>query len=322
MADVSLSGNSPSSIFNDPTVIAYNAPMTIPSNPNDPNNTSGAPTAGPPVCEPEWSPKNSEIYQRNGVSDGGCIPDGTPGGTSSPNGAIPEPSVPGAAPTATPAGTTPAGTTPSTSATLQGRDPDLIYAGDKIKLPDGSTYTVKAGDTLSGIARDHGVTLAKLMELNGFNPKLLDEYANGKLVKAHHVGDLMPAPGSATTTQTPGTAQTPQVPGTGSATGTETDPNKPNFPAKTLLEKLSEFIGPMTNKDQIKQILEKVQRHQMDPTQPELTVAEVAILQTFMTNFGNEMLQPEAKAPTAGSPIPEEPETDPKQPLAGDKGLA
>nr|WP_245301508.1 peptidoglycan endopeptidase [Virgibacillus natechei] len=38
---------------------------------------------------------------------------------------------------------------------------------------NSSTYTVKSGDTLSGIASDHGISLSKLMDLNGLDTTLI-----------------------------------------------------------------------------------------------------------------------------------------------------
>jgi len=44
----------------------------------------------------------------------------------------------------------------STLAKLSGiENPDKIYPGQKITLPGGGSYTVKGGDTLSGIAQDY-----------------------------------------------------------------------------------------------------------------------------------------------------------------------
>ena len=44
----------------------------------------------------------------------------------------------------------------STLAKLSGiKDPNKIFPGQKIKLPGGGSYTVKRGDTLSGIAQDY-----------------------------------------------------------------------------------------------------------------------------------------------------------------------
>jgi len=51
----------------------------------------------------------------------------------------------------------------------------LIIPGQQLTIPDpaesatpsGRTYTVVAGDTLSGIARNHGVTLGALLKVNG-----------------------------------------------------------------------------------------------------------------------------------------------------------
>jgi LysM repeat protein len=59
-------------------------------------------------------------------------------------------------------------------AATQGRDPDLIYAGETIKLADGSTYTVKSGDTLSSIARATGASVDDLIAANGMNGALTD----------------------------------------------------------------------------------------------------------------------------------------------------
>jgi LysM repeat protein len=221
LSSVNSSGGTPS-ILDDPNLLAGLADTYIPPYTQQ---SSGVNTPGGPATqfthEEFQDPKFMDVNRRNGTTDvggtnstGSTTINGVSGNDPMP-GAVPgsvstTTPVPSAGTTGTtgtaPTGATPAGTatTPSTSAKLQGRDPDLIYVGEKIKLPDGSTYTVRDGDTLSGIARDRGVTLAKLMELNGFNPKLLDDYANGKLVKAHHVGDLMPgSPGVTTVSGTP-----------------------------------------------------------------------------------------------------------------------
>ena len=61
-------------------------------------------------------------------------------------------------------------------------NPNLIYIGQKIKIPGGSgaavktetVYTVKHGDTLSGIAAKYGTTYQKLAAYNGItNPNLI-----------------------------------------------------------------------------------------------------------------------------------------------------
>ncbi|EAQ74198.1 MULTISPECIES: LysM peptidoglycan-binding domain-containing protein [unclassified Synechococcus] len=51
------------------------------------------------------------------------------------------------------------------------KDPNLVEAGTRLKLPEGSpaqaSHTVSAGETLSEIAERYGLSVQKLMELNG-----------------------------------------------------------------------------------------------------------------------------------------------------------
>lgn len=69
------------------------------------------------------------------------------------------------------------GTTVEELARLNGiPDPDLIYAGETLKIPEGGagTYTVRPGDTLWGIARTYGVTVDQLVQWNQIpNPDLI-----------------------------------------------------------------------------------------------------------------------------------------------------
>ena len=75
------------------------------------------------------------------------------------------------------------GTTVSALSVLNGiSNPDLIYAGNTIRVPEtgGSAgsgaqyYTIRPGDTLSGIAVKFGTTVSALSALNGIsNPDLI-----------------------------------------------------------------------------------------------------------------------------------------------------
>lgn len=70
------------------------------------------------------------------------------------------------------------GTTYQTLASINGiSDPDKIYPGQKIKISGGggaTYYTVKSGDTLSGIAKKYGTTYQKLAKMNGIqNPNVI-----------------------------------------------------------------------------------------------------------------------------------------------------
>ena len=64
------------------------------------------------------------------------------------------------------------GTTYQTLAQLNGiSDPDRIYPGQQLKIPSGSQtglqyYTIRQGDTLSGIAAKFGTTVSRLQSLN------------------------------------------------------------------------------------------------------------------------------------------------------------
>ena len=111
------------------------------------------------------------------------------------------------------------GTTVATLASLNGiSNPNLIQVGQVIKLPGGGstpaptpvnptppassgggTYTVKSGDTLSGIASRYGTTVSALASLNGIsNPNLI------------YVGQQLKLPGGVTG---PGPVTNPTPPG-------------------------------------------------------------------------------------------------------------
>lgn len=65
-------------------------------------------------------------------------------------------------------------------------DPNLIYAGNTLRIPQGGNsapvyYTIQPGDTLSEIAERFGTTVASLSALNGISdPNLI--YAGNTLL--------------------------------------------------------------------------------------------------------------------------------------------
>ena len=70
------------------------------------------------------------------------------------------------------------GTSVRTLAELNGiSDPDKIYAGNTIRVPENGSsggsapvyYTIRPGDTLSGIALKYGTTVSALARLNGIS---------------------------------------------------------------------------------------------------------------------------------------------------------
>lgn len=110
----------------------------------------------------------------------------------------------------------------SLEALLQGnpqiRNPDLIYAGEQLAIPEGGqrAYTVRSGDTLGAIARDHGSTVEALATANNIrNPDLIQP------------GDrlLIPAASTPDTAPVPPTRPSPEQP-----VGT-TPPGAPDAPA-------------------------------------------------------------------------------------------
>jgi len=79
---------------------------------------------------------------------------------------------------------------------LQGRDPDLIFAGEKIMI-NGKEVTVQSGDTLSSLAAKHGTTVDKLVAENKMDASLLGQ--NGPNGAYYTPGGPQPAPGGSQT---------------------------------------------------------------------------------------------------------------------------
>lgn len=84
------------------------------------------------------------------------------------------------------------------------QNPNLIYAGRTLQIPGGSsgqapsggggggTYTVRSGDTLSGIAGRHGTSVGALVRLNNIsNPNLIYP---GQTLRLSGADSFQPAP--------------------------------------------------------------------------------------------------------------------------------
>ena len=99
------------------------------------------------------------------------------------------------------------------AANPQIKNPNLIYPGQTVHLPGGAApsggssgardYTVRSGDTLSGIADRHGVSLSSLIAAN-------PQIGNPNLI---HAGDTVHIPGGGSPSGSQGT------PGTGGVNG-------------------------------------------------------------------------------------------------------
>jgi LysM repeat protein len=154
------------------------------------------------------------------------------GSTSSPS-STPEPSTttaPSSTPPAAPSGTAPTAS-PSGGThvfnNLAGRDPDLLYAGETVKIEVNGkviNHVVKSGETLSSIAANNGVSVAALIKTNGMDNDLLGKNSAGNYFVS---GGPQPAPGSTSLTSHAGSTSTsspdatPPVPDT----TTELQPN-------------------------------------------------------------------------------------------------
>lgn len=113
------------------------------------------------------------------------------------------------------------------AANPQIRHPDLIYAGDRIAIPDGGSrsHTVRSGETLGGIAHRFDTTAEALAAANNIrNPDLI--YPGDRLtIPAARGSDADPAPQPVPSITSPqagpvepvATPQTPQTPATGTA---------------------------------------------------------------------------------------------------------
>jgi LysM repeat protein len=102
---------------------------------------------------------------------------------------------------------------------LQGRDPDLLFAGEKIMI-NGKAVTVADGDTLSSLAAKHGTTVEKLIAENKMDAPLLGK--NGPNGAYYTPGGPQPAPGGSQT-------QPPNSPaGTNGTTAPSAKPSAPD----------------------------------------------------------------------------------------------
>jgi LysM domain len=79
---------------------------------------------------------------------------------------------------------------------LEGRDPDLLFAGEKIMI-NGKEVTVADGDTLSSLAAKHGTTVEKLISENKMDASLNGK--NGPNGAWFTPGGPQPANGGSTT---------------------------------------------------------------------------------------------------------------------------
>jgi LysM repeat protein len=119
-------------------------------------------------------------------------------------------SNPGSTPSSTTGGATSSGGGTHVFGNLQGRDPDLLFAGEKIMI-NGKEVTVADGQTLSSLAAQHGTTVEKLISENKMDASLLGQ--NGPNGAYFTPGGPTPGPGGSVASP-PGTSAPQSVPNT------------------------------------------------------------------------------------------------------------
>jgi hypothetical protein len=169
------------------------SPLTIPPDDTAAGDATPPPTSGDGVLV-AWAP--TPVYPMSTFSVGGpsgggstptprVAPDPVPMSTPSPG----SPSSPPAS-AGSPGGT-------NVFNNLVGRDPDLLYAGETIKIEVNGkiiNHVVKAGETLSSIAAANGVTVDALIKTNGMDRSLLGKNSQGQYYSTS--GGPQPAPGT------------------------------------------------------------------------------------------------------------------------------
>ncbi len=181
---------------------------------------------------------------------------------------------------------------------LAGRDPDLIYAGETIKLANGKTHIVKAGETLGGIAAANGMKLEDLIKANGMNDKLLGKNSSGAYFS---VGSAQPAPGSTLVSAPKVVAPTVS---SGSNQQTQQDP----LPKGDQLAVLRDFLKTEASGDTAGRT--KAIEDRIASPDAELSDADRAVLLGIQNDYRSK--HPEAVAPQqAATPTVETPVSTP-----------
>ena len=123
------------------------------------------------------------------------------------------------------------------------KDPNKLAAGQTLKMPDafdakgskaGGQYTVRSGDTLSGIAKRNDTTVAALAKANGI-----------KDANKISVGQKLQMPGA---TRTDGFESKPSRPSSPQAPTAPSAPTAPTAPGKGTPPPANEVLGGLSRK--------------------------------------------------------------------------
>jgi LysM domain len=173
---------------------------------------------------------------------------------------------------------------------LQGRDPDLVFAGEKIMI-NGKSVTIGDGETLSSLAAKNGTTVDKLISENKMDSSLLGKNAQGQYFTP---GGPQPANGGALTPAPNTTPQKFEPPAPAGPNGTYTKEQA----TTTALQVQQLQAGGKVTKEVATETLDLLNTVISDPTKvtPEQTARLTALLKETSTQAAA------ASTPTNGNP--------------------
>jgi LysM repeat protein len=163
---------------------------------------------------------------------------------SPPESTSPEPSAP-----STPPGSAPASSQGATRVfnNLEGRDPDYLMVGETVRIEVNGqvkTHVVKAGETLTSIGGDYGVSVQALIKTNKMDAKLLGTNSQGQYFSTS--GGPQPSPGGIVQAPSGASPTSPNQPATPTQPTAPTAQPRPKTELETLLENIDAVADQMT----------------------------------------------------------------------------
>jgi LysM repeat protein len=167
-----------------------------------------------------------------------------PENTSPPESVSPESSS-----TSTPPGGAPATSSGGTRVfdNLEGRDPDYLMVGETVRIEVNGqvkTHVVKAGETLTSIGGDYGVSVQALIKTNKMDASLLGTNSQGQYFSTS--GGPQPSPGGIVQAPSGTSPTSPNQPTTPAQQAAPTAQPRPKTELETLLENIDAVADQMT----------------------------------------------------------------------------